>query len=89
MVPVYIGLWLVLLGPVVESMRAVLNLNPNRHHSSGTRTRCLVNLVPRECTVASTHTASTPKLWARIGRDPVLLDFARKSPPAPVHKQFE
>ena len=58
-----------------------LNLNLNRLHSSGTRTRtrCLVNLVPRECTVASIHTASTPKLWARIGRGPVLLDFARKS----------
>ena len=59
-----------------------LNLNLNRFHSSGTRTRtrCLVNLAPRECSVDSIHTASTPKLWARIGRGPVLLDFARKSP---------
>ena len=58
-----------------------LNLNLNRFHSSGTRTRtrCLVNLVLRECSVDSIHTASTPKLWARIGRGPVLLDFARKS----------
>ena len=35
----------------------------------------------------SIHTASTPKLWARIGRGPVLLDFARKSIRVRVHKQ--
>ena len=38
-----------------------------------------MNLVLRECSVDSIHTASTPKLWAQIGRGPVLLDFARKS----------